>query len=155
LLQLLAEAGVEASGIDIDSGMVERARAKGLPVEEAEAVSYLEGRPEGALGAVIGVQLIEHLSYGDLQRLFELSRRALAPGGLLVVETINPHSLSAFKTFWVDPTHRAPIFPEVAHALALIHGFGEARILYPHGSGDTDVDSVEQTEYALVATASD
>jgi hypothetical protein len=98
--------------------------------------------------------VIEHLSYEDLQRLFELSRRALAPGGLLVAETINPHSLPAFKTFWVDPTHRAPIFPEVAHALALIYGFGEAHILYPHGSGDAETDRVEETEYALVATAS-
>jgi SAM-dependent methyltransferase len=155
LLQLLGEAEIEASGIDIDPGMVERSRAKGLPVEQADAVSYLDELPEGSLGAVIAVQVIEHLPYEDLQRLFELSRRALAPGGLLVAETINPHSLPAFKTFWVDPTHRAPIFPEVAHALALIHGFAEARILYPHGSGDAETDRVEETEYAVVATASD
>jgi SAM-dependent methyltransferase len=155
LLQLLAEAEVEARGIDIDPGMVERTRTKGLRVEQADAVSHLSGLPEGSLGAVIAVQVIEHLSYDDLQRLFELSRRALIPGGLLVVETINPHSLPAFKTFWVDPTHRAPIFPEVAHALALIHRFGEARILYPRGSGDAETDRVEETEYALVAKASD
>ena len=155
LLQLLGEAGIEARGIDIDPGMVERSQAKGLPVEQADAVSYLDELPEGSLGAVIAVQVIEHLPYEDLQRLFELSRRALAPGGLLVAETINPHSLPAFKTFWVDPTHRAPIFPEVAHALALIHGFAEARILYPHGSGDAETDRVEETEYAVVATASD
>src|SRR5207253_7731480 len=101
LLQLLAEAGVEARGIDIDPGMVERTRAKGLSVEQADAVSYLGGQPKGALGAVIAVQVIEHLSYKDLQRLLELSRRALASGGLFVAETINPHSLPAFKTFWV------------------------------------------------------
>ena len=76
-----------------------------------------------------------------------------APGGLLVAETINPHSLPAFKTFWVDPTHRAPIFPEVASALALIHGFTSAEIVYPHGCGDAEADRVEQTEYALVASA--
>lgn len=153
LLQLLGEAGIEARGIDIDSGMVERARAKGLQVEEADAVSCLDGLPGGALGAVVAVQVIEHLSYEYLGRLFELSRRALSPGGLLVAETINPHSLPGFKTFWVDPTHRGPIFPEVARALALIHGFGEARIVYPHGSGDAELDRVAQTEYALVATA--
>src|SRR5205823_1984337 len=150
LLQLLDEAGVEARGIDIDSGMVERARANGLRVERAGAVSYLGSQPAGALGAVVAIQVIEHLSYEDLQRLFELGRRALAPGGLLVAETINPHSLPAFKTFWVDPTHRAPIFPEVASALALIHGFTSAEIVYPHGCGDAEADRVEQTEYALV-----
>jgi len=155
LLELLAEDGVEARGIDIDPGMVERTRAKGVRVEEADAVSYLSDLPEASLGAVIAVQVIEHLSYEDLQRLFELTRRALVPGGLLIVETINPHSLPAFKTFWVDPTHRAPIFPEVAHALALIHGFDEARIVYPHGSGDAEGDRTQETEYALVATAAD
>jgi glycosyltransferase involved in cell wall biosynthesis/SAM-dependent methyltransferase len=153
LLQLLDEAGVEARGIDIDPGMVERSRAKGLRVEQADAVSYLNELPEGSLGAVIAVQVIEHLSYQDLQRLFKLSRRALVPGGLLVVETINPHSLPAFKTFWVDPTHRAPIFPEVASALAVIHSFTSAQIVYPHGSGDSETDRVEQTEYTLVASA--
>src|SRR5207247_5658539 len=42
LLQLLAEEGIEARGIDVDPGMVERTRARGLAVEQADAVSYLE-----------------------------------------------------------------------------------------------------------------
>ena len=66
---------------------------------------------------------------------------------------MNPHSIAAFKTFWVDPTHRAPIFPEVARALALIQGFASAKIVYPRGSGDAESDRIEQTEYALVAIA--
>jgi len=152
LLQLLGEAGIEARGIDIDPGMVERARAKGLQVEEGDAVAHLEEQPKGTLGAVVAVQVIEHLGYDDLQRLFASARRALAPGGLFVAETINPHSLQGFKTFWVDPTHRAPIFPEVAQTLALIHGFRTADILYPHGSGDAGRDRPEQTEYAVVAS---
>ena len=151
LLELLGEAGVEARGIDVDPGMVERAGAKGLAVEQADAVSYLERQPEGALGTVIAVHVIEHLAFVELQRLLELARRALAPGGLFVAETVNPHSLSAFKTFWVDPTHRAPIFPEVAHALALIHGFASAKIVYPRGTGADEADRVHATEYALVA----
>jgi len=152
LLQLLGEADVDARGIDLDPGMVERARAKGLQVEEGDAVAHLERQPEGTLGAVVAVQVIEHLEYEDLQRLFASARRALAPGGLFVAETINPHSLQGFKTFWVDPTHRAPIFPEVAQTLALIHGFRAADIVYPHGSGDADRDRLEQTEYAVVAS---
>ena len=154
LLQLLADEGIEARGVDIDPGMVRRARAKGLAVEQADAVSYLEGQPEAALGAVVAVHVIEHLGYEELERLFELARRALGPGGLLVAETVNPHSVQAFKTFWVDPTHRAPIFPEVASTLALIHGFVSAEIVYPRGSGDPEADRVEATEYALVARTS-
>ena len=151
LLELLREADVEASGIDVDRGMVERCRRKGLDVELADAVSYMERQAPGTLGAVVASHVIEHLSYDDLQRLFELARRALAPDGLFVAETINAHSISAFKTFWTDPSHRAPIFPEVAHALALIHGFSSAEIVYPRGSGDPEVDADWATEYALVA----
>jgi glycosyltransferase involved in cell wall biosynthesis/SAM-dependent methyltransferase len=153
LLQLLSEAGVQAGGVDVDEGMVERSRAKGLTVEQADAVSYLERQPEGSLGAITAIHVIEHLAYEDLQRLLELARRTLRPGGIFVAETVNPHSVQAFKTFWVDPTHRAPIFPEVASTLALIHGFSEAEIIYPRGTGDDEADRVGQTEYALVAHA--
>jgi glycosyltransferase involved in cell wall biosynthesis/SAM-dependent methyltransferase len=151
LLQLLKEAGIEARGIDPDPGMVERCRAKGLEVEQADGVSYLERQEPGSLGAVVAIHVIEHLSFDELQRLLDLARRALAPGGLFVAETVNPHSVPAFKTFWVDPTHRAPIFPEVASALALIHDFDSGEIVYPRGKGDPEADRVEQTEYALVA----
>jgi SAM-dependent methyltransferase len=152
LLELLTSAGIEARGVDVDEGMVERSRAKGLAVEQADAVSYLERQPEGSFGAIVAVHVIEHLAYEELQRLLELARRALRPGGLFVAETVNPHSVQAFKTFWVDPTHRAPIFPEVASALALIHGFSDAEIIYPRGSGDAEADRFGQTEYALVAS---
>jgi SAM-dependent methyltransferase len=152
-LDLLRDAGIEARGVDVDPGMVDRCRRKGHDVEQADAASFLERQPPERLGAVFAAHLIEHLDYEDLQRFFDLSRRALRPDGLLVAETVNPHSLSAFKTFWTDPSHRAPIFPEVAQALALIHGFAAADILFPRGSGDSDADRVEATEYALIARA--
>jgi len=153
LLALLAAGGIQARGVDTDAGMVKRSRAKGLEVEQADGGSYLKSQSEGSLGAITAIHLIEHLGYAELQQLFELARRALAPGGLFVTETINPHSVPAFKTFWVDPTHRAPIFPEVAVTLARIHGFEKAEIVYPRGSGDHEQDRREATEYALFATA--
>ena len=51
-------------------------------------------------------------------RFFALAEAKLAPGGVFIAETVNPHSIAASKAFWVDPTHRNPIFPEVAAALA-------------------------------------
>src|SRR4051812_49987644 len=33
----------------------------------------------------------------------------LRVGGVLIAETINPHSIQAMHTFWVDPTHVRPI----------------------------------------------
>jgi SAM-dependent methyltransferase len=153
LLALLREAGIEARGVDTDEGMVDRAKRLGLDVEHDDGIAYLDRLEAASLGGVTAIHVVEHLPYEQLERLFLAARTALRPGGVFVAETINPHSLSAFKTFWVDPTHRAPIFPEVAHALALIHGFERAEIRYPRGSGDGERDRIEQTEYALVATA--
>ena len=148
LLSLLREAEVEARGVDSDEGMVTRARRLGLDVQHDDGIAFLDRLEPESLGAVTAIHVIEHLTYEQLERLFAAARTALRPGGLLVAETINPHSLSAFKTFWVDPTHRGPVFPEVARTLALIHGFGSAEIIHPRGGGRR-----EATEYALVATA--
>ena len=38
-------------------------------------------------------------------------RRALRPGGVLSAETVNPHSIPALRTFWVDLTHLHPDLP--------------------------------------------
>jgi glycosyltransferase involved in cell wall biosynthesis/2-polyprenyl-3-methyl-5-hydroxy-6-metoxy-1,4-benzoquinol methylase len=153
LLSLLHEAGVEARGVDSDEGMVARARRVGLDVQHNDGIAYLDQLEPASLGAVTAIHVVEHLPYEQLERLFAAARRALRPGGLLVAETINPHSLSAFKTFWVDPTHRGPVFPEVARTLALIHAFASAEIVHPRGSGDPERDRREATEYALIATA--
>ena len=153
LLALLREAGVEARGVDADEGMVERARSRGLDAELGDGIVSLAAQQEQSLGAVTAIHVVEHLPHRELESLYEAARKALRPGGLLVFETINPHSLSAFKNFWVDPTHRAPVYPEVARALALIHGFGSAEIIYPRGSDDAEADRRHATEYALVARA--
>lgn len=154
MLGLLRGRGVEAAGIDIDPAMVEHCRAKGLErVEVADAVSYLEEAQAGSLGAVFAAQVIEHLPYPALLRLLRAARRALAPGGLLVVETVNPHCPQGFKHFWIDPTHQHPLFPEVMVALCRLTGFAGAYIWHPQGIGDPDRDRIQQPDYAVVAVA--
>jgi O-antigen chain-terminating methyltransferase len=131
--------------------MVARCREKGLGVEQAEAVSYLEAQPDGSLGVVFSAQVIEHLPYEELVRYFQLAERKLVPGGLFIAETVNPHSIQAFKAFWVDLTHRLPIFPEVAVTLARLHGFESAYVFFPLGTGELETDRRTQGEYAVVA----
>ncbi|MDQ3823142.1 MAG: methyltransferase domain-containing protein, partial [Actinomycetota bacterium] len=151
-LDLLREAGVRARGVDVDEGMAARARAKGHDVEQADAVDYLERQPDGSFGAIFSAQVIEHLPYARLMRFLELCREKLVPGGLLVAETVNPHSVVAFRNFWRDPTHETPVYPEVAVALCRIHGFESAFVQFPRGTGDLDRDLREQDDYAVVAT---
>jgi SAM-dependent methyltransferase len=150
-LDLLAESGLRGEGVDSEPGMVERSRQKGHKVTQADAAEYLAGVADGSLGCIFSAHLIEHLPFESLLSIFRLARSKLAPNGLFIAETVNPHSIAALKGFWVDLTHQKPIFPEVAVTLCRLHGFGSARILFPRGSGKLEEDLREQGEYAVVA----
>ena len=154
-LDLLREARVPATGIDLDVGMVSRCREKGHEVEQADALTWLASITDSTLGAIFCAQVIEHMEYEDLLHFLTLAHEKLSPGGLLVAETVNPHALFAFKTFWLDLTHRSQIFPEVAVTLCRSAGFASAVILFPGGSGDLDIDRLRHGEYAVVATKTD
>jgi len=151
LLDLLAEAHAEVTGVDLDPDMVERCRSKGHDVVRDDALRYLGARPDGSIGAIFSAQFIEHISYEDLLAFLELGLRKLRPGGVFVAETVNPHSIQAFKAFWVDLTHQKPIFPETLLALCRATGFAEATVLYPAGEGVPERDRTRAGEYAVVA----
>jgi SAM-dependent methyltransferase len=152
-LDLLRERGLEYAGIDPDPDMVGRCRAKGHQrVEVADANSYLEECADDSIGAIFCAQVIEHMPYEELVRFYGLGLRKLRPGGHFILETVNPHSVPALKTFWVDPTHQHPLFPEVALALCEISGFESAYVFHPNGTGEVEVDRYQTGEYAVVAT---
>ena len=151
-LDLLAERGLPYLGVDADAGMVARCRAKGHErVVRADGLEYLATFEDGALGAIFCAQVIEHLPYEALLRLLALAREKLDVDGIMIAETVNPHSPPALKTFWVDPTHQHPIFPEVALQLFKSAGFASAYVFHPNGTGDVARDRFTQGEYAVVA----
>jgi len=57
---------------------------------------------------------------------------------LLLLETINTDSLSAWRAFYLDPSHVRPVPPEALRFLAEAVGFGQARIEWhaPLAAGD-------------------
>ncbi len=150
-LECLRAEGTAARGVDLDPGMVARARAKGLDVEQGDGVAYLDGVDDSSLGGVFAAQVIEHLAYQQLISFMRLAERKLQPGGLLIAETVNPHAPGALKNFWMDLTHQHPVFPEVLLTLCRGIGFGLAYIFHPGASGDADVDRQHAFDYALVA----
>lgn len=151
-LTLLAGEGIAARGVDSDAGMIARCRALGLDIAHGDANEHLAGLPDGSLGTIFSAQVIEHLPHEQLRRLLELSLRKLAPGGLFIAETVNPHRISSLKTFWVDLTHQHPIFPEVALAICAITGFRSAFVFAP-GFDSFERARFESPAYAVVATA--
>jgi 2-polyprenyl-3-methyl-5-hydroxy-6-metoxy-1,4-benzoquinol methylase len=151
MLDLLKEKQIAAVGVDQDASMIARAAAKGHKVERRDIIEYLAEQPEHSIGAIFCAQVIEHLPHEKLMELLKLARGKLKPDGLLILETINPHSHRALKTFWVDPTHNKPIFPEVLVVLCKETGYPEASVRFPCGTGNLETDRLSEGEYAVVA----
>lgn len=130
-LGLLEAAGVTARGIDLNHEMVEVCRARGLDVVEGDLVGYLSGLPDGSLGGLIAVQVVEHLEPGYLMRALDLAFQKLRPGSPIVLETINVSSWFAFFSSYLrDLTHVRPLHPETLQFLLTASGFQQARIEY-------------------------
>lgn len=153
-LDVLGEAGIAVVGVDSDAGMVARCREKGhADTVLGDGVEYLESLEDGSLGLVFSAQVVEHMPPAALKRFIAVAAAKLRPGGLLVAETVNPHSVPALKAFWVDITHQHPLFPETMLALCRIAGFGSAYAFHPNGAGSVADDRFTTGEYAVVARA--
>ncbi|MDO9352564.1 MAG: methyltransferase domain-containing protein [Solirubrobacteraceae bacterium] len=152
LMEVAEQAGVEdVRGIDLDAELIEQAKARGRNATAGDGIAALRDLNAGDLGSVTAIHVLEHLDVPTLEAFFSESIRTLRPGGVLAIETINPHEVSAASTFWVDPTHHGPLFPEVALALALSAGFASAHVFAPDGTGDWDHDRTRSTRYTLLA----
>lgn len=113
LQQLFKDAGVPSLAVDTDPQMVAAAREKGFAVQHGDGLAFLEQQADESLGGVIAVQVVEHLTQDQLQRLFRACARKVAPGGTIVFETINPRSVLALSSnYFRDPTHVWPLHPD-------------------------------------------
>ncbi len=130
LLVLLREAGVAARGVDANGDMVAFARGEGVEVEQADALTALEGVEAETLGAVTALQLVEHLPPAALVRLLGLAASKLRPGGLLLLETINPVSPQALRNYFADLTHAQPLVAETLELLVREAGFPEVEVRF-------------------------
>ena len=165
-LTLLRERGIAASGVEINPIAVAACRQAGLEVEQGDALAAVAGKPDRSLGAVVAFQVVEHWEAATTYAFLREARRALAPGGVIVLETINTDSLGALRAFFLDPTHVRPVPAEGLRLLAEAAGFVRARIEYRAPMADSD--RLEETsendaklnrllfgpqDYALVAHA--
>jgi SAM-dependent methyltransferase len=131
LLSALAERGVACSGVDLDAGMVAEARVAGLDITAGDGVAHLRSLPEGSLGSIIAVHVVEHLPLHALLDLLELAATRLRPGGILVAETPNPASLVVLgNSYILDPTHVWPLHPSLLTFLCERAGFRDVELRF-------------------------
>lgn len=129
LLELLAERGAVARGVELDGELARLCKEKGLDVEERNGLRYLQEQPDGSIGSIALLQVVEHLSHQQVTDLFLLAHQKLYPGGLLAIETVNPQSLYVYaRAFYLDPTHSTPVHPGYLEFLSREAGFAEHRI---------------------------
>jgi O-antigen chain-terminating methyltransferase len=129
-LELLTEQGFNAKGVDLDDGMLQDCRDRGLQVETSDALTYIQTLPEESVNIVSGFHIAEHLSFNVLMQLVEEAKRVLVPGGLLILETPNPENISVgTHSFYIDPTHDKPIPPELLSFLPEHYGYCRVKVL--------------------------
>lgn len=132
-LELLAETGMTALGIDLNAAKVDACIELGYAAKVADAIVFLQNQPEGSLAGVTGFHIIEHLPFEKLLALLDAARHALMPSGMIIFETPNPENLLVGAcNFYFDPTHLHPIVPDVAKFMATQRGFSTAEILRLH-----------------------
>jgi O-antigen chain-terminating methyltransferase len=124
-LELLGELGIDAWGIEVEQQFVEHGRSLGLRVETGTAVESLRELDDESLGGIAMMQVIEHLSPQHVLEFVRLAARKVRPGGRVVVETVNPTSLTTYaRAFWIDPDHIRPVHPALLEFLFEEAGFG-------------------------------
>ena len=139
LLDLFREQGITAHGVDINPAMVAACRERGLTADAGDALSYLSALPDGSLGGLIALQVVEHLEPPILVRFLETAFLKLRPGAPIVLETINAACWMAFfETYIRDLTHARPLHPDTLKFLVTASGFRHADVRFRAPVEDQD-----------------
>ena len=143
-LSLLTQRGIDAYGIDLDARMVELVQQRGLHTVHGDAVRHLLRLERGSLDMVTAFHVIEHLTTDVVLALLESARRALRPGGVLILETPDPTNLTmGANNFYLDPTHLRPMPPALTEFLVSASGFEELQIRRLHPKDDVDLTGLK------------
>jgi O-antigen chain-terminating methyltransferase len=116
--------GPRAEGVESDPELAAAAAAEGRPVRHADPVAYLGALAPDSLDGVLVTGLVERLDGGGIAALAAAAARTLAPGGLIVVEGLDPEAARE-PDFWRDPDRLRPVHPDTVRMLLEGAGLGE------------------------------
>lgn len=122
-MELALQKGWDAKGVDLSELLVKQGASRNLEIELEDALIYLEKQEPASVDIISTFQFVEHLPPIILMKLLKLCFRVLRPQGLLLVETINPHTMMALHWYHLDLTHQRLVYPEMLEVLAETAGF--------------------------------
>lgn len=141
-LQLLKNNEIPAKGVDSNKLNTELAQKKDLSVIHDDGLNYLKSIPDNSLYGITMFQVAEHIPYDALKEIISLSYKKILPGGIFLIETVNPSCDFAMRYFYLDPTHIRPYPPETLKFSCEWEGFKDCSIIFyepdkqHHRSGD-------------------
>ena len=116
LSEPLARRGAQVVGIDASAGNVEAARrhaaASAVVVDYRHGEAATQLRPEERFDVVLALEVVEHVA--DVPTFLRSAANSLAPGGLLVVSTIN-RSWKSFVFAIVGAEYLLRLLPRGTH----------------------------------------
>lgn len=123
-LRLLTENGIPCHGVDSNEIFIKDALREGLNVTNEDLLPFLARQSTESCSAVTMFQVAEHLPLRVLEDVLSHIHRVLIPNGVAIIEIPNIETIRVGAgTFWIDPTHVRPLFPEFLKFLAERAGF--------------------------------
>lgn len=143
-LKVVRSQGLPAIGVDSNSVCIAECKEENLDVLQNDILNFLTNRPDASVGTYTIFQVLEHLPFATLVNVLREIRRTLVPGGRLIAEVPNAKNLRVSAgTFWIDPTHERPLFPELLLFLATEVGFSQTESHYTNNlSPDYDLSGI-------------
>jgi SAM-dependent methyltransferase len=170
-LQILKNADIYAIGVDGNRVCVRECEENGLEVKQGDLIEFLRLSEDNSLGAITMFQVLEHLTFSAVVEVLREARRVLISGGVFIGEVPNSETLRVgASTFWIDPTHQRPLFPELLRFIATEVGFSKVDSHYAsplenvptfEGLPSNIIDSLQRMhqqingpgDFAIIATA--
>jgi O-antigen chain-terminating methyltransferase len=122
-LELMDREGFTVKGLDVAASAVSECRERGFEAVQDDALSYLETRRDESIGGVFAWHAVENLRGREIVSLVQLVFARLRPGGVLVVEAMNPTALVTYASFYRDFRFERPVDPTALQWLAASVGF--------------------------------
>ncbi len=122
LLYLKSLGYTQTYGIDASRSMVEQCAKRGLEVELADGLEYLE-RTHINFSQVFMLDVIEHIPKSHLTHLLNMLHGNLLPGGTIVLTTPNMSNPLNLRSRYVDITHTVGFAKEALEQMLRKAGF--------------------------------